>query len=190
MVVPPTALDLLRKKLRKIRQTVAIERRNFTLQSNFILDDLLAVAQSVAYYRPMGGEPDPLPLLNKFAGVTALPALSTADPVMTFRRWSHRDPLVVSSWGGQQPADTATAIIPDLIFVPVLGFDDACNRIGQGGGHYDRYLAAHPHAARIGIAWEVQCVDRITAQPWDVPMDAILTETEFHVKDLTRCQRL
>ena len=108
---------------------------------------------------------------------------------MIFRRWVLGDVLVATAWGGQQPIEAAASVIPKLILVPMLGFDAAFNRIGQGGGHYDRYLAAHPAACRIGIAWEAQRVDRIDPQPWDVPMDAVLTETGFYMKDLTRCQR-
>jgi 5-formyltetrahydrofolate cyclo-ligase len=189
MVVPPTALGLLRKSLRKTRQAVYIKQQNPPLRSNIILKNLLAETMSVALYRAMGGEPDPLPLLKNFTGMVALPTLAADDPLMKFRHWSIDDSLVTSPWGGQQPVETAALIIPDLIFVPMLGFDAAFNRIGQGGGHYDRYLAAHPAACRIGIAWEAQRVDSIKPQPWDIPMDAIHTEAGFYVKDLTRCQR-
>ena len=188
MVVPPTALNLLRTELRIRRQSIAIKHINTSLRSNIILDALLAKVQSVALYRPIGGEPDPLPLLDHFIGITALPTLSDDNLLMTFRRWTLNDPLVTSSWGGKQPCGKAEAVIPNIILVPLLGYDAAFNRIGQGGGHYDRYLAAHPQAARIGVAWEAQRVDSIDANPWDVPMDAILTEAGFHVKDLTRCQ--
>jgi 5-formyltetrahydrofolate cyclo-ligase len=150
--------------------------------------ELIQSASAIGLYLPMGGEPDPRPLVADFTGVTSLPALSDSA-LMTFRRWSPGDPLLPSSWGGQQPPDTVDGVVPDLIIVPLLGFDEALNRIGQGGGHYDRYLAAHPRACRIGIAWSGQRVDQIATQPWDIPMDAILTETDFHVKDLTRCQR-
>ena len=168
----------------------SIEWKDISIQSNSILDALFAKTQSVALYRPMGGEPDPLPLLESFAGITSLPSLSSNNPLMTFRRWTLKDPLGTSPWGGKQPCDNADAVVPDIILVPMLGFDAAFNRIGQGGGNYDRYLAAHPRAARIGVAWEAQRVDSIDPHPWDVPMDAILTEAGFHVKDLTRCQRL
>jgi 5-formyltetrahydrofolate cyclo-ligase len=175
MVVPPTALNILRKQLRK-HLTVS-------------LVDVLHAAHCIGLYLPVGGEPDPSPLLNGCAAMASLPNLSAGSASMTFRRWTTGDPLMTSVWGGQQPTDAAPVVIPDLILVPLLGFDAAFNRIGQGGGHYDRYLAAHPNACRIGIAWEGQRVDNIDPQPWDVPLDAILTETAFHVKDLTRCQR-
>jgi 5-formyltetrahydrofolate cyclo-ligase len=188
MVVPPTALNLLRGELRKRRQAIAKQNNTSKVAVNPQLHDLILGAQVIGIYLPMGGEPDPLPLVSGFMGVTSLPALSDG-PIMTFRRWSPGDPLMISSWGGQQPPETADTVLPDLIIVPLLGFDAALNRLGQGGGHYDRYLAANPHAARIGLAWEGQRMDSIIAQPWDVPMDAIVTETNFHVKDLTRCQR-
>ena len=188
MVVPPTALNDLRIELRKRRQIIAKQNRNilFTIAPQLL--DLIQRAQAIGIYLPMGGEPDPLPLVDKFPGVTSLPALAEKSK-MTFRRLSPGDPLMTSSWGGQQPPETADTVIPDLIIVPLLGFDAAFNRIGQGGGHYDRYLAAHPRAIRIGLAWAGQRVDSIVAQPWDISMDAILTETGFHVKDLIRCQR-
>ncbi len=188
MVVPPTALNDLRAELRKRRQDIAKHDKHVSFVMSAQLHEIIHSAKTIGLYRPMGGEPDPLPLVAGFAGVTSLPALS-GDRVMTFRRWSPGEPLARSPWGGQQPCETADPVVPDLIIVPLLGFDAAFNRIGQGGGHYDRYLAAHPRAFRIGLAWEGQRVDSIAAQPWDVPLDAILTETDFYVKDLTRCQR-
>ena len=188
MVVPPTALDLLRGDLRNRRQAVAKSHKTPLFSMNPRLRDLVESAKTIGIYLPMGGEPDPLPLVAGYVGVTSLPAFSDDLP-MTFRRWSPGDPLERSSWGGQQPRQTAESVLPSVIIVPLLGFDAAFNRSGQGGGHYDRYLEAHPAACRVGLAWEAQRVDSIEPQPWDVPLDAILTETEFYVKDLTRCQR-
>ena len=188
MVVPPTALTALRADLRTRRQAIAKTHKQFSFSTNAQLRDLIRSIKTIGLYQPMAGEPDPLPLIENFSGVTSLPALAEKSE-MTFRRWFVGDPLVTSLWGGWQPADTADTVFPDLVIVPLLGFDAAFNRIGQGGGHYDRYLVAYPSAVRIALAWEGQRVDSIAAQPWDIPMDAILTETAFHVKDLTRCQR-
>jgi 5-formyltetrahydrofolate cyclo-ligase len=151
------------------------------------LRDVIHSASAIGLYAPFGGEPDPLFMIADFSGVIALPTLADG-PMMTFRRWSPGDPLVSSTWGGVQPSETAAAVSPDVIVVPLLAFDADLNRIGQGGGHYDRYLAANPRACRIGLAWEGQRVDTIDPQPWDIALDAILTETKFYKKDLTRCQ--
>jgi 5-formyltetrahydrofolate cyclo-ligase len=189
MVVPPTALNLLRTELRQRRQVVAKQYEDYAFRAPTALTDVLRAARCVGFYRPVGGEPDPLPLLDGYPGVTSLPFLPVDSTTMTFRSWIPGEPLMTSAWGVRQPTDAAPVVKPDVILVPLLGFDAAFSRIGQGGGHYDRYLAAHPHACRIGIAWEGQRVDSIDAQPWDVPLDAVLTDTDFHVKDLTRCQR-
>ncbi len=190
MVVPPTALNLLRAALRTRRKHFASGQKNGPLAAAPILDAVLAGAQIVGIYHAIGGEPDPIALIGNLRGQMALPFLTTHDTLMTFRQWEPGDPLVKSHWGGQQPVESAPQVKPDLIFVPLLGFDLALNRIGQGGGHYDRYLAANPSACRIGIAWECQRIAEIESQPWDVPLDAILTETAFHIKDLTRCHHL
>ena len=55
------------------------------------------------------------------------------------------------------------------------------NRLGQGAGQYDRAFAAHPAAWRIGVAWSVQQVDALAPDPWDVPLHAIVTESEWIV---------
>jgi 5-formyltetrahydrofolate cyclo-ligase len=186
MVVPPTTLNILRAQLRKRRRCID---NSTTLLANQALSQLITSVSFIGAYVPIGGEPDPFPLMHDFLGNIGLPALERGNLLMTFQRWSVGDSLVATSWGGQQPSGNSATLIPNLIFVPMLGFDAALNRIGQGGGHYDRYLAAHPQALRIGLAWDVQRVDSIEARPWDIPMDAILTEAAFHVKDLTRCQR-
>jgi 5-formyltetrahydrofolate cyclo-ligase len=185
MAVPPTALDKLRTEMRK--QRLSHSKNNvFTA-----LADLSSrvKAQVIGLYRPMAGEPDPTPIAAGFRRPMALPFLAKANDTMEFRNWSPGAPLVRASWGGEQPDVGAPSAKPDLILVPLVAFDAAFNRIGQGGGHYDRYLAAHPSALRIGIAWDFQRVDAIDAQPWDIPLDAILTDKAFYVKDLTRCQR-
>ncbi len=188
MVVPPTALANLRKKLRNRRQDIANKQNNAKFVAGAYLYQAIASCNTVGLYHPMSGEPDPLPLLANFLGLMSLPCLSQNPGAMHFRVWKPGVSLVTSPWGGVQPSASAALACPDLIFVPLLAFDIRFNRIGQGGGHYDRYLAAHPSACRIGVAWEGQRLPQIDAQPWDVPMDAIITETAFHVKDLKRCR--
>src|SRR3546814_12392054 len=100
---------------------------------------------------------------------------------MDFRRWRLGEPLEKGPWGTQQPADHAALAAPDIIFCPLVGFDRRGGRIGQGGGHYDRYFAAHPGALRIGIGWSVQEIDATTRQSTDIPPDATLTQQEIHL---------
>ncbi len=67
----------------------------------------------------------------------------------------------------------------DVIFIPVLGFDTSGNRIGMGGGWYDRFLAMHTDAVKIGLAYDECEVPKIEPEPHDVRLDYILTPTRL-----------
>ena len=111
----------------------------------------------------------------------ALPCLEDQDAVMTFRRWIKGDNLIKQKQRFLQPLVDSEAAIPDVILLPLIGFDRAMNRLGQGAGHYDRLLATLPDAILIGIAWSVQEVEAIPIDPWDIPLDAVATEKELIV---------
>ena len=64
----------------------------------------------------------------------------------------------------------------DVVIVPLLAFDRQGNRIGMGGGYYDRFLKKYPAALKIGLAFELQKIENIPVEPHDVPLDAIITE--------------
>lgn len=98
---------------------------------------------------------------------------------MEFRHWNPDDPLVAGPFGTSHPAGTSDVLNPDVIIAPLLAFDAHMGRLGQGGGYYDRAFARHPDAMRIGIAWSVQQVDNVPMDPWDLPLDAVLTETSL-----------
>jgi 5-formyltetrahydrofolate cyclo-ligase len=80
----------------------------------------------------------------------------------------------------------ASPIRLDLLLVPLVGFDADCNRLGMGGGFYDRtlaYLTRRTHWRRprlVGIAHECQRVERLETGPWDVPLDAVATERRLY----------
>lgn len=78
----------------------------------------------------------------------------------------------------------AKSVRPDLLLLPLVGFDTRCRRLGMGGGYYDRYLAAckKPAPICIGLAFECQRVQKIPIQPWDVALDAIVTEARIYRK--------
>jgi 5-formyltetrahydrofolate cyclo-ligase len=91
--------------------------------------------------------------------------------------------MLMPGLGGiPEPAADLPMVRPDLLLVPLLAVDRSGNRLGQGGGHYDRTLAAlratQPTIA-IGLAWDVQLVDAVAAEPWDQPLDAIATPSAF-----------
>ena len=64
--------------------------------------------------------------------------------------------------------------------MPLVGFTEQGDRIGQGGGFYDRWLAAHPDTLAIGMAWDVQKVDELPVEDHDMPLTAIITPTRIY----------
>lgn len=89
---------------------------------------------------------------------------------------------VPGPFGIRQPDACQPEIEPDWIIVPLVGVDRRGNRIGQGAGHYDRALArlqAIKPVRTIGLAWDVQLVDSVPADPWDQPLDLIVTPTRI-----------
>ena len=116
----------------------------------------------------------------------ALPSFTDEDAVMEFR--THSDPhaetdLEPGPFGLVQPAQDARLISPEIVFVPLVGFTQGLDRLGQGGGHYDRWLAAHPDALAIGLAWDVQLCEELPVEPHDMKLDGVVTPTRMYGLD-------
>ncbi len=115
----------------------------------------------------------------------ALPHFAAPSAPMTFAHHSDpysQDDLEVGPFGILQPGAGAEALIPDVLFIPLVGFTADGQRLGQGGGHYDRWLAEHPGRLAIGLGWDVQLCDALPAEPHDIPLDAVITPTRIYGK--------
>ena len=138
----------------------------------------------LASYVPVGGEIDPARIVE--AALTAgcrlvLPHVVDRATPLRFLAWPGDAALVRGPFGLRQPAADLPEIVPDIVLTPLVGFDRAGNRLGQGAAHYDRAFAQHPNAWRVGLAWSVQEVDALAPDPWDIPLHAIATEQEWIV---------
>ena len=116
----------------------------------------------------------------------ALPHFADESAAMEFRE--HTDPFAETDlepgpFGIVQPANDAQVISPDVVFVPLVGFTERLERLGQGGGHYDRWLAAHPETKAIGLAWDVQLCDKLPLEPHDMRLDGVITPTRMYGLD-------
>ncbi len=143
---------------------------------------LLSPALTVASYQPIGSEADPAPLEQAAVAAgcaLALPHVVDRATPLRFLRWTPGKPLTTGPFGLRQPGSEELTIVPDIVLTPLVAFDRFLNRIGQGAGHYDRAFNALPVARRIGVAWSVQMLDAIPADPWDMPLEAIATEKEW-----------
>ena len=111
--------------------------------------------------------------------------LAVALPVVVvnglrFADYRPGEPMRRNRYGILEPSWPRHAA-PTLVLTPLVAFDGQGHRLGRGGGYYDRYLAAHPDAQRIGIAHECQRATQLPAGPWDVSLAAVVTELGWQV---------
>lgn len=112
----------------------------------------------------------------------ALPRFSGRSTPMQFALFTdpwHQSDCETGPFGHMQPVPQADTVTPDIVFVPLLGFTDEGGRLGQGGGHYDRWLAAHPDVTAIGLAWDIQRVESLPLEDHDMSLSAIVTPTRL-----------
>lgn len=178
----------LRIRMRNLRKRLKAASPNAGSELIAGLDTLLAsllrMPGSAAVYLPLGSEIDSRPLaaeLVRRGAVLALPRVDALDSPMSFRAWSPGDPVTPDLQGCPAPLESALSIEPDLLFVPLLGFDRQGGRLGQGGGYYDRTLAAMAgnRPLVIGLAFAGQEVQRMPDDPHDQKLDGILTERGY-----------
>ena len=113
----------------------------------------------------------------------ALPRFADRGAAVHFAQFS--DPfgesdLETGPFGPLQPRADAAALEPRVLFVPLVGFTAEGARLGQGGGHYDRWLADHPETTAIGLAWDGQRVDDLPTEAHDIPLAAVVTPTRIY----------
>lgn len=139
----------------------------------------------VAGYMPAGSEIDVRPLLAVLAAAghrIGLPVCDADDAPMQFRLWQPGDALAADAAGVSAPLPDALRVTPDVLLLPLLGFDRTGGRLGRGGGHYDRTLAAlRPACTAYGAAYAAQEVDKCPVEPHDQFLDGVITETALHL---------
>lgn len=131
-------------------------------------------------YLPLRGEPDLAGVLAQWVargGTVGLPVVVQADAALAFGRWVPGMAVVRERFGVARP-DPFEPVIPDLLVVPCVGFDERCFRLGYGGGYYDRTLAEHPCRA-IGVAYDGCEISRFEAGEHDIALAEIVTETRL-----------
>ncbi len=186
----------LRAQLRAHRRTLsAQERTNASRQFARILrcSHLLRPGQRIAVYLAHDHEADPrilVRLARRNRCVLYLPAIVDYRlRRMEFRLYASDTHLRPNRYGIAEPVRGAARIAPrrlDLVLLPLVAIDPRGTRLGTGAGFYDRCLQ-HLRAGRrwrrpklIGLGYEFQRVGALAAAPWDVPLDALITEKGFY----------
>ncbi|WP_019626331.1 5-formyltetrahydrofolate cyclo-ligase [Thioalkalivibrio sp. ALJT] len=190
----PNELRALRLRLRRAR--VALSNDQLDRHSAAISAHLLRWLQRwqphcIGAYRGLRGEVDLTPLtvaLSRRGTRIALPVMDAKRPGrMHFHAWAPDAPLCYNDFGIAEPCSDAPRIWRremQVVLLPLVAFDHAGNRMGMGAGYYDRYFARRRFGIQrpklIGVAHSLQAVPRLPVQPWDVPLDAVITEHGWH----------
>ncbi|MCL4105960.1 UNVERIFIED_CONTAM: hypothetical protein GTU68_058266, partial [Idotea baltica] len=176
--------EQLRSHFRQRRQSLTQNQQRAAAQA--VTTHALALPQwdsvhRVALYAASDGEIDTTALAQHcFAkGVEVFLPVVGDDKQMLFAQWQHDDVLSRNRYGIAEPA-IQSAQQPlsnmDLIFMPLVAWDKKGNRLGMGGGYYDRALAQLPNQTLIGLAHQMQEAEALTAQPWDIALDIVITD--------------
>ncbi len=131
---------------------------------------LLAERVAVAGYAALPDEIDP-----RFVAFDIWPRVTGRDLPLTLHHATRAD-LRPGAWGIREPDRDAPQRIPDAVLLPLLAADARGNRLGYGAGYYDRTLR-DSRALRIGLAWDCQIVALPPPDPWDIPLDWLVTPT-------------
>jgi 5-formyltetrahydrofolate cyclo-ligase len=173
-------LRAMRKQLRQLRNELSAEQHK--LHSQAICkhaEQLLASREDshIGAYNAFDGEPELSSLLSRPQAQYWFPVVEPQSNKMTFARGSK---LQQNQYGITEPkaGSEISADQLSLIFVPLVGYDKHCNRIGMGKGFYDRALQSlGDETLLVGISHSCQQVDSLIPQPWDVALDCVITET-------------
>ena len=184
-----------------IRKTIRTKRRALTpAQQRTSAQDLASLisqqtffqrAKRIGIYIANDGEMDPSLLMGLALKADKACFLPIIHPLqfnrLYFGEYRKGDTLKANRFGILEPLMRSTTIAPpwslDLLLLPLVAFDRSGNRIGMGGGFYDRTLATYATQPRkptlIGLAHECQEIDSISQQSWDIPLDYIITNNEI-----------
>ncbi len=177
----------LRRMARDVRKRMsAVDRAAFSeaARDRLAASDLFSSGAVVSGFWAVGSEIDVVPALRaaiERGARAALPVIVARRRALAFREWRPDRPMVRIGWLYEPPA-AADLLVPTVLLTPLLAFDRHGGRLGQGGGFYDRTLAAlrmQSPVKAIGVAFAAQEVDKVPADARDAPLDAVVTEREW-----------
>ena len=186
-----TALRQSRNALSPAQQQAAAH----AIQSTILAQDFFQSAQRLAFYHHVDGEIDTSGLLTTAlnAGKSCfLPVIDTEQGgFMAFAPYSADTKLVENQWGIAEPPAPDAIGSPtelDVVFVPLVGFDEGCFRLGMGKGYYDRTFSFKifnrgSKPLLIGLAHECQLTEPFPVASWDVRLDAVITDQKIYRPD-------
>ena len=199
IVTPPVhsvrTKSFLRKEMRNKRNILGPARQSAA--STELLDQLLSIisfnsARIIAMYLVNDGEIDPARVMQwcwENAKIPTVPVVQRDSDILVFAEVTPQTRFRENRFGIREPVITETRVVTarqlDLVLLPLVAFDRTGNRLGMGGGFYDRTFEflANTDTTRpelIGIAHEIQKVKRINVEPWDIPLSTVVTDKQIY----------
>ncbi len=176
---------ILRKKLIKKRQKNYLEISTEHISK---IADLLKKKYKnikvIGGYIPIKYEFDCLKLLKFLESKKysiCLPIIKK-NSQMDFYKYLFKDPMKINKLGIPEPIKSTKSIIPDLILIPLVGYDKNLNRLGYGGGYYDRYIEKNStikKIVKIGLAFSFQKTKKLPINKFDKKLDRVITEKKI-----------
>lgn len=185
----------IRKEFRSRRKDITPKERQQAAESAvelFVKSPLFAKSDCIACYLPNDYEFDSTKLIEAIwqqKKKCYLPILSKEDgPELKFGYYSPETVMKRNHFNILEPTDSIYLEKDklDIVFMPLVAFDQEGNRLGMGQGYYDRTFqfllsSSQVKPLLVGLAFEKQCLSQIPKDPWDVPMRAILTEKQLRI---------
>ena len=174
----------LRKKLILLRKKRFKKFENIETKIFDIIKNLEFKINTIGGYYPINYEFDCLPVLKKFVEkkfLISLPVISGSNQ-MNFFNWLSDTHLKVNNMGIPEPVPKKI-VYPDLILVPLVGFDKNKFRLGYGGGYYDRYIEKVNKFKKfktIGLSFSFQEIKKLPINKFDKKLDFIITENKIY----------
>ena len=170
----------IRKRILKIRKKNI--NKNFNINFNYInkiLQDNKIFNKVIGGYYPYNNEIDAIEILKKFEknNFISLPKIKK-NFQMDFYEWSFKDPLVINKYGIPEPTSNKI-VYPNVLLVPLVAYDKYLNRLGYGGGFYDRYIKKIKKRNKIltiGLGYTFQKINKVPINKYDIKLDFIITE--------------
>ena len=179
---------MIKSKLRA--KVLKVRKNNSKLSININPSNIYSYLKKKNYnlkiiggYYPTNYEIDDLEILNYFfkkGSTISLPKIKKKNQ-MEFYKWYSNEPLLINKYGIPEP-ETTNRVYPDILFIPLVAFDKELNRLGYGGGYYDRYIqkiSKIKKIVKVGLAFSFQKLKTIPTNKHDKKLDIIITEKDI-----------
>ena len=178
-------------KKSQIRTKILKKRNNFNIRNiQFNFHNLLKLLhrkskdKKIGLYYPIGSEVSTIELIKKLRKnkyIISLPVLKK-NFAMSFNEWDNKSPLKINNYGIPEPVGFKK-IIPSILIIPIVAFDTKLNRLGYGGGFYDRFINKAEKTKKIlkiGLALSCQKINKVPTGKFDKKMNYIFTENKVY----------